>query len=86
MFGITIAEFGLGCYKSSFIKKEYKEYALTMSDETQNNEIKSVYHLSKTEQNANTITDIVIKDYFPDYIINYCCKFSHLRRNMNNNA
>ena len=68
MFGITIAEFGLGCYKSSFIKKEYKEYALTMSDETQNNEIKSVYHLSKTEQNVIVLFLDRAIGSFPSYI------------------
>lgn len=68
LFGIAIAELGLGIYKVSFIKKEYKEYLASKSFESEESEIEPVYHLSKNDENIIVFFLDRAIGSFPPYI------------------
>lgn len=66
IFSISFAGICLGCYKISQIKKEYVQYASKRVSEQE--EIKPVYHLSKTEKNVVILFLDRAIGSFPSYI------------------
>lgn len=68
IFAVFIVEFGFGIYKSSLIRKEYNYYTTMHVSDSENTEIKPVYHLSKTKKNVVILFLDRAIGSFPKYI------------------